>query len=79
MAVGERAFRKPARSLARRRDGVPQQLHHRLSFSLQTLALARDGEWTRAGGNVVLSLVLCLAAAAGGALAAHVLFAAGAA
>jgi CrcB protein len=31
------------------------------SFSLQTLALVRDGESLRAGGNVVLSLVLCLA------------------
>jgi CrcB protein len=32
------------------------------SFSLQTLALARDGEWFKAGSNVVLSVVLCLAA-----------------
>jgi CrcB protein len=32
------------------------------SFSLQTLNLARDGEWGRAGGNAVGSLVLCLAA-----------------
>lgn len=32
------------------------------SFSLQTLALARDGEWRRAAVNVVGSLVLCLAA-----------------
>ena len=30
------------------------------SFSLQTLNLADDGEWFRAGGNAVLSLVLCL-------------------
>jgi CrcB protein len=30
------------------------------SFSLQTLALVQDGEWLRAGGNVVLSLVLCM-------------------
>jgi CrcB protein len=30
------------------------------SFSLQTLSLARDGEWLRAGGNAVGSLVLCL-------------------
>ncbi|MDR3516108.1 MAG: fluoride efflux transporter CrcB [Azospirillaceae bacterium] len=30
------------------------------SFSLQTLALARDGEWLHAGANVVLSVVLCL-------------------
>jgi CrcB protein len=32
------------------------------SFSLQTLALARDGEFLRAGGNVLLSLALCLSA-----------------
>lgn len=32
------------------------------SFSLQTLALARNGEFLRAGGNVLLSLALCLAA-----------------
>ncbi len=32
------------------------------SFSLQTLSLARDGEGRRAAGNVVLSLLLCLAA-----------------
>lgn len=32
------------------------------SFSLQTLALARDGELPRASGNLVLSLSLCLAA-----------------
>jgi CrcB protein len=31
------------------------------SFSLQTLSLAQDGEWLRASGNVVLSVVLCLA------------------
>ena len=31
------------------------------SFSLQTLALARDGEWLQVGANVVLSVVLCLA------------------
>ena len=30
------------------------------SFSLQTLALARDGDMTRAGANVVVSLLLCL-------------------
>ena len=34
------------------------------SFSLQTLALARDGQVLRAGGNVLLSVVLCLAAVA---------------
>lgn len=33
------------------------------SFSLQTLNLARDGEWLWAGGNAGLSLVLCLVAA----------------
>jgi len=30
------------------------------SFSLQTLNLADDGQWFKAGANVVLSLVLCL-------------------
>lgn len=32
------------------------------SFSLQTLNLARDGEWFVAGANAVLSLVACLVA-----------------
>jgi fluoride exporter len=32
------------------------------SFSLQTLDLARDGEWFRAGANTALSVVLCLVA-----------------
>jgi fluoride exporter len=32
------------------------------SFSLQTLALARDGDWARAAGNVALTLALCLTA-----------------
>jgi CrcB protein len=32
------------------------------SFSLQTLTLAEDNQWFRAGANVVLSLVLCLVA-----------------
>ncbi len=32
------------------------------SFSLQTLTLAQDGEWLWAGGNIVLSVVLCLLA-----------------
>jgi CrcB protein len=36
------------------------------SFSLQTLALARDGEITRAAGNMVLSLSLCLLAVTAG-------------
>ena len=33
------------------------------SFSLQTLTLAREGEWLYAGLNVVSSFVLCLLAA----------------
>lgn len=32
------------------------------SFSLQTLNLAREGEWLWAGGNIVLSVILCLVA-----------------
>lgn len=32
------------------------------SFSLQTLALARDGEWLQAGGNIVGSVITCLVA-----------------
>jgi CrcB protein len=32
------------------------------SFSLQTLALAQDGEYLWAAGNVLLSVVLCLIA-----------------
>ena len=32
------------------------------SFSLQTLNLANDGEWARAGGNVMFSVVCCLVA-----------------
>jgi len=36
------------------------------SFSLQTLALARDGERSRAAGYVVASVVLSIAAAAMG-------------
>lgn len=32
------------------------------SFSLQTLNLANDGEWLRAGGNVIFSVVCCLVA-----------------
>ena len=32
------------------------------SFSLQTLALARDGEWLHAGGNVLGSVTACLLA-----------------
>jgi CrcB protein len=42
------------------------------SFSLQTLDLMRSGAIVRAGMNVILSVVLCVAAvAAGHALAAH--------
>jgi fluoride exporter len=32
------------------------------SFSLQTLTLAREGEWLRAAINVIASLAFCLAA-----------------
>jgi len=32
------------------------------SFSFQTLNLLRDREWLYAGGNVILSVVLCLVA-----------------
>ncbi|MCC6717229.1 MAG: fluoride efflux transporter CrcB [Acetobacteraceae bacterium] len=34
------------------------------AFSLQTIDLARTGDWTAAAANVLLSVVLCLAAAA---------------
>ena len=37
------------------------------SFSLQTLALARDGQLLRAAGNVLLSLALCIGCLAAGA------------
>ena len=33
------------------------------SFSMQTLALAQDGEWLRAWGNILGSVILCLAGA----------------
>lgn len=33
------------------------------SFSMQTLALAQDGEWLAAGGNIVGSIAFCLAGA----------------
>ncbi len=36
------------------------------SFSLQTLELAREDAWAAAFANIVLSLVLCLAAVAAG-------------
>jgi CrcB protein len=32
------------------------------SFSLQTLDLARDGDWAKAGLNTVLSVISCLVA-----------------
>jgi len=32
------------------------------SFSLQTLALAQDGEWLAAGMNIMGSVALCLLA-----------------
>jgi CrcB protein len=42
------------------------------SFSLQTLNLINDGEWLSAGGNMVLSVALCLLAVwAGHVLALH--------
>lgn len=47
------------------------------SFSLQTLTLAEDGDWLRAGLNIVLSLVLCLAAVSLGSAAAGLLNSAG--
>ena len=43
------------------------------SFSLETLNLARDGEWLWASANVTLSVVLCLTAVWLGHLAARVL------
>lgn len=43
------------------------------SFSLQTLALARDGEWRQAAANIMLSVVLCLSAASVGLAAGSVL------
>jgi fluoride exporter len=39
------------------------------SFSLQTLNLAREGEWAAAAGNVVFSTMLCILAAYLGVLA----------
>jgi fluoride exporter len=38
------------------------------SFSLQTLNLMNDGEWVRAGGNIGLSVALCLLAVWAGAM-----------
>ena len=45
------------------------------SFSLQTLDLAADGDWLRAGLNCVLSLVCCLVAVWLGRIAALLLVA----
>jgi len=36
------------------------------SFSLQTLQRLQEGDWLRAGGNIVASVVLCLVAVAVG-------------
>lgn len=41
------------------------------SFSLQTLALLRDGEWLAAAGNIVFSVVICLVAVTVGHFAAQ--------
>jgi CrcB protein len=43
------------------------------AFSLQTLNLAQEGEWARAGAYMGLSLVLCLLAVWLGALVASAL------
>jgi len=43
------------------------------SFSLQTLDLARDGRWGLAAANIVLSVLICLAAVALGHGMAHLL------
>jgi CrcB protein len=43
------------------------------SFSLETLNLARDGEWLFASANVVLSLVCCLFAVWLGSMAARMM------
>ena len=43
------------------------------SFSLETLNLARDGEWLWASANVTLSVVLCLTAVWLGHIAARAL------
>lgn len=32
------------------------------SFSIQTLQLMQDGEWLQAGGNIIASVLFCLAA-----------------
>ena len=47
------------------------------AFSLQTLALAQEGQWLRAGAYIVASVVLCLVAVWGGYAIAHAVNAAG--
>jgi fluoride exporter len=41
------------------------------SFSLQTFTLMRDGAWGKAMANVVVSVVLCVAAVGAGHMLAH--------
>lgn len=41
------------------------------SFSLQTLRLVQDGDWTRAIANVLVSVILCLVAVVLGYKLAH--------
>jgi CrcB protein len=41
------------------------------SFSLQTFTLMRDGAWVKALANVVVSVVLCVAAVGAGHMLAH--------
>ncbi|HVA80418.1 MAG TPA: fluoride efflux transporter CrcB [Candidatus Binataceae bacterium] len=43
------------------------------TFSLETMTLARDGEWLYAGLNAILSVALCLAAVWLGSVAAEAL------
>jgi CrcB protein len=47
------------------------------AFSLQTLLLAQEGEWLRAGGYIAASVVLCLIGVWGGHAIAHAMNAAG--
>jgi len=41
------------------------------SFSLQTLTLMREGSWAKALANVMLSVILCVAAVGAGHMLAH--------
>ena len=43
------------------------------AFSLQTLNLANDGEWARAGANIGLSVLLCLIAVWAGVVLANLI------